>query len=222
MNKEKNCFRKVSTLEEANEIKEILEKDNISVWISKDEGNLDVVLSGEVNPNKFEVLIEAADREKAEYIFLTLAKDELNHVPTDYYLFSFTDDELQQVIIEKDEWNEFDILLSEKILNDRGVKFNSEELKLKQEDRKKELSKPEGGQLAWLIFGYIFAFGGGFIGLLLGYNIWQAKNKLPDGSKVYAYNENVRKHGKIIFIISLVIFPITIIIKILNNINSFV
>lgn len=218
---EKNSFKKVSSLEEASEILILLKNNDIDAWISKNEGDLSNSLLGESDPNKFEILISEKDRVKAENVFITIAKEELNHIPNDYYLFTFSEEELNQVLIEKDEWSEFDVLLSEKILNDRGIKVEVEELRIKQESRNNDLAKPEGGQVTWLIIGYISAFFGGFFGLLIGYNIWQAKNKLPNGTKVFAYNENVRHHAKIIFFISLIVFPIAFILKIYNNLNFF-
>lgn len=49
--------------------------------------------------------------------------DILSHIEVvdkDYYLFSFTEIELEDLIQKKNEWSKFDFLLAKKILNDRG------------------------------------------------------------------------------------------------------
>ena len=65
----------------------------------------------------------------------------------------------------------------------------------------------------WIIFGYVAALIGGFIGILLGYSLWLSKKKLPNGSKVPAYNEEIRKHGRIIFYLGIIMFAVLSILR---------
>lgn len=207
-------FRNVATKNEADDLSMILSQNGIISKVVKDSADLDAVYIGENPLNKFEILILEKDREKAEKVMFDLVSADLNEISPDHYLFSFTNEELLDVLIQKNEWNELDVLLSEKILKERGTVVDQKNLEQKREIRDLELAKPEGGQTGWIIFGYISAFLGGFFGLVIGYFIWQAKNKLPNGTKVYAYNDDVRRHGQIIFFLSLIIFPIVFLLKI--------
>lgn len=207
-------FRNTVTLEEAEKLRDHLIENGIPSRVAKNEGDLDYVFQGEAPTNKFEVLINEDDLAAAKKILSDLAAVELDQVASDHYLYSFTDLELQNVLIEKDEWNETDVLLSEKILTDRGIKIDYDRLNEQKSLRDAELSKPKGGQFGWIIIGYISAFLFSFLGLVIGYFIWKAKNKLPNGQKVPAYNEKSRKHGMAIFLISLVIFPTIIIMRV--------
>lgn len=206
-------LRSASTLEEAEEIVSFLKNQNIVSKITRDSGDLDYVIQGEAPINKFEIHINEDDQQKAESVLADVAKESLNTIDRDYYLFSFSDDELVNILIQKNEWSEFDVLLSKKILDERNVSVNQSEIDRKKNLRDLELEKPEGGQVGWIIFGYIAALFGGFIGILLGYSLWLSNKKLPNGKKVPAYNEHIRKHGKIIFYSGIVIFVILLVFR---------
>ncbi|WP_431243320.1 hypothetical protein ACQ9BO_01130 [Flavobacterium sp. P21] len=64
--------------------------------------------------------------------------------------------------------------------------------------------------------GYLFSLLGGGIGMVIGYSLWTSKKTLPNGERVYSYNEADRKHGKTIFILGTIIFPLVLLIKILT------
>jgi len=53
-------------------------------------------------------------------------------------------------------------------------------------------------QRTWVIIGYISSLFGGFMGMIIGTILVSAKKSLSDGSIVYVFNEQSRKHGKII------------------------
>lgn len=76
-----------------------------------------------------------------------------------------------------------------------------------KKQRLQELEKPDENQRPWIIAGYIFALLGGFLGIIIGYFLWTSKKTLPDGRKVYSYNQKDRMQGKYIFFIALIIFP---------------
>lgn len=65
--------------------------------------------------------------------------------------------------------------------------------------------KPGG----WLIAaGYVFALLGGLLGIFFGGYLWRSKEKLPDGGKTPRFNASARRHGLIIFILSIVMIVI--------------
>ena len=59
------------------------------------------------------------------------------------------------------------------------------------------------GQIGWIAFGYLCAFGGGAIGVFTGWHLMTLKKTLPDGRKVYVYSSNTRKHGQRILLIGI-------------------
>lgn len=70
----------------------------------------------------------------------------------------------------------------------------------------KMIIKEEKAGLGWLIPGYIFAFLGGYIGMIIGISLIVSKIKLADGTKVKKYDQESRTHGTIILILSFFAF----------------
>jgi len=214
-----NVFRSFSTLAQAQELQALLNENNISTVLGDNIAPVDVTFSGSTLLNKYEVKISPFDFEKAEFIVEEEAGNLLDKIDKEYYLFSFTNDELYEVLIKSDEWNSFDYKLAQKLLINRGEKVDAEMLDSLKKERLKALAKPEESQKSWIIAGYLFSFLGGGVGVIIGYSLWSSKKTLPNGERIYSYKSEDRKHGKNIFIIGLIVFPILTIVKILNMIE---
>ena len=214
-----NVFRSFSTLAQAQELEALLNENNISTVLGDNIAPVDVTFSGSTLLNKYEVKISPFDFEKAEFIVEEEAGNLLDKIDKEYYLFSFTNDELYEVLIKSDEWNPFDYKLAQKLLINRGEKVDAEMLDSLKKERLKALAKPEESQKSWIIAGYLFSFLGGGVGVIIGYSLWSSKKTLPNGERIYSYKSEDRKHGKNIFIIGLIVFPILTIVKILNMIE---
>ncbi|MFD2099927.1 hypothetical protein [Flagellimonas iocasae] len=213
MEEEYSIFKKYPTLEQASELKEILENEGIDCVLGDNIPPVDVTFSGNTLQNEFEVRIKQTDFKRAEEILEEEAENLIDQVDKNYYLFDFTDEELYEILLKSDEWNEFDYTLAQKILTQRGKSVDKALLNSLKNERLKQLAKPEGNQKAWIAAGYIFTFLGGILGIIIGYFLWTAKKTLPNGEKVYSYSEKDRKQGKYIFIISIIIFPILLILR---------
>lgn len=206
MEKFEITLRYSSNLSDAEALAQLLEDNEIACQISKNTGDLDAMIVGEMLTNKYEIQIQEKDHQKAERVLAQLAQQQLSAIEKDHYLYSFSDEELVDVLIKADEWSEIDVALSEQILKKREVTIDYTYIEAEQERHRSELAKPEGKQDGWILVGYVAAIIGGFFGLLIGYALWTAKKRLPDGTKVQAYNDGVQRHGRTIFFISLVMF----------------
>lgn len=216
MDNQDSIFRKFSTLEQAKELQKLLNDNKIETILADNAPQVDSTLAGSTSHDKFEIRIKQSDFEKALSILEKDAENLINEVERDYYLFDFTNEELYDVILKSDEWNEFDYVLSQKILIERGEEINETLLKSLKKQRINDLAKPEEDQQPWIIAGYIFSVLGGFLGLIIGYFLWTQKKTLPDGQRIFSHKESDRKQGKYIFYIGLVVFPIILIWKIFN------
>ena len=212
-------LRKVSSVDEANIIIERLAERGIEATLSVDSGIVDPIFIGNSPSNKYEILVRSEDKNDADVIFWEWAKETVDHISSDYYLFEYSDEELEKILIESSEWNELDVLLAEKILKDRNVTVDAEAIKVGRNNRKQELANPESGQTPWIIVGYILALLGGLFGMLIGHSLWKASKRMPDGEKVPAYNIHVQNHGRNIFFIALVVFLLAILRIIYRSID---
>ncbi|GGF01800.1 DUF2007 domain-containing protein [Flavobacterium limi] len=217
MSENYSVFRKYPTLEQVKDLESLLNKNNIATEIADNIPPVDSSFSGSTLQNQYEIKIALTDFEKAEKILDENAENLIDEVDKDHYLFSFTDDELYEILLKADEWNEFDYKLAQKILIQRGKSVDTELLKALKKQRIELLAKPEENQKSWIMAGYIFAILGGLLGIFIGYSLWTSKKSLPNGQKVYSYNEKDRAHGKNIFYIGLIMLPFYVIIRILTQ-----
>jgi len=210
-------FRKLNTLIQAQELETLLNENNIKTVLADNIAPVDITFSGSTLLNEYEIKIDASNFEKAEAVLEKDAESLLEKMDQDYYLLSFTDEELYEVLIKSDEWSIFDYKLAQKILTNRGKTIDHEMLASLKKERLNILSKPEENQRPWIIAGYLFSFLGGGIGIVIGYSLWTSKKTLPNGERIYSYNDADRKQGKTIFIIGLIVFPLALIVKILDR-----
>ncbi len=205
----------------AYELAEELRKNGIEFQVIDDSPSVDITFTNNSTFQKeTQLMIRQTDFEKANKIQEEYADEILMNLNKDHYLFEFTNDELYEILEKPDEWNYIDYKLAQKILKDRGKNINEHLLKSLKQERITELSEPDKGDSLWIIIGYISALLGGFLGVTIGWIIWTMKKTLPNGEKIYVYSESDRKHGKIMLIIGIIIFPSACLIAILNRLNS--
>ena len=211
-----SVFKKYSSIEQAQEVFTLLNFNEIETKIGNNIPPVDSLLTGQNITPEFEIKIKISDFVKANKILQSIAEHQISQVDDDYYLFSFSDEELYDIILKQDEWNEFDYSLAKKLLSERGKPINEELINSLKKQRLNDLAKPEENQMPWIIAGYIFAFLGGFLGIIIGYVFMTSKKNLPDGQRIYSYNQNDRKQGKMIFYIGILLLPFYIILRILS------
>lgn len=188
----------------ANDLAELLDQHQIPYFIQEETSGFDPSLVMSNAAIDYAIKIKSEDFEKVNQLRKEYEEKNLDDIEKDYYLFSFTDDELMEVLTKADEWSAFDVVLARKILTERGKKINDADIAAINQKRIEELKVPESGQSTWIIIGYICALMGGVLGLFIGWHLKSHKKTLPDGEKVYAYTEQDRWHGKVIFYIAIV------------------
>lgn len=176
--------------------------------------NPDIIAADMESNKEYCIKLLSEDFERVNEIRNKHAVAELDQVNESHYLFEYTNEELlMEVIAKKDEWSSFDYALAKKILTDRGVEVTENQIHHLNTERIKELSKPDKDQKGWIILGYILAFLGGYLGILIGFHLTSHKKTLPNGERIYAYSPQDRKHGKQIMIIGTVFAIIGLIIR---------
>jgi hypothetical protein len=171
---------------------------------------VDQVIAGGGPAYQYEIKIPANQFEKANRLLRENIKVDLDEVDPDYYLFSFQDFELIEILKKPDEWGRLDYVIALKILESRGISYTSEELDALWNNRMEKLARPEQEGRGWVFAGRFFALMGGFFGVLIGLVLIQSTKTLPDGRKVYTYDEETRKQGKNILYISLIVTAIVL------------
>lgn len=194
-------FQRFNDQNSASELGDFFKEKKLEYLLEDNSLSFDPTFANNGFGKEFCVKLKKSDFEKGNAFLIEKAETENIEVDKDYYLLSFTDKELFELITASDEWSPFDVSLAERLLKERGIEITSEEIEKIKNNRIKELSKPEEGQTAYIIIGYITAVLGGFLGMLIGWHLLTFKKTLPDGNRIYAYSNNDRKQGNHILII---------------------
>ncbi len=204
MTKQLAAFKRFHSLEHAMVLAELLREEGITVEIKDSLPPVDVTFVGGGAPKAFDLLIPEEQHPQAKVLLEKQAEVLIVGAEEDHYLYGFSNEELLEVLREADSWIEYDVALAKKILNDRGVEVKETEVQQMQEQRLAELAQSEDLSTTWIIAGYGLALVGGLLGFICGLLFWTLKKRLPDGSKVYTYSKSGRRHGMIMFFISIV------------------
>jgi len=199
----------------AEELMEQLENNGITYQYEEVSSGFDPSMVMSNAPVDYIVRVKSADFEKVNLILEANELQNLPNIEVDYYLFAFTDEELIDVIAKADEWSAFDVVLARKILADRGKILTDELVSSIHERRIEELTKPEQPHPFWVTIGYIFAMLGGALGFFIGWHLYTYKKIMPNGDFIYGYNQNDRKQGLRIFLLSFLGLAIAFAIKLI-------
>ncbi len=212
-------FQKFNDLTMAETVGQKLKDNGIDYLIENESKYFDPTFANNSFASDILLKINSSEFTNAHKILEDLYKDELQNIDKDYYLLSFADEELIEIVSKPDEWGYFDYQLAQKLLIERGKEVNSEIITLLKSQRIKELSKPETTHRYWVYFGYFSAVLGGLFGLIIGWHLSYFKKTLPNGERIYSYTENERNHGTRMLLISCfsILFWIFIRWKFLND-----
>jgi len=197
------CFQKYNDVDIAEAVGQKLFENGITYTIENERKYWDPSFAN--NSFAADIILKIAPDNftSAHKILETFYKDQLDITDNDYYLNSFTDDELFEIVSKPDEWGHFDYQLAQKLLKERGKDVSMEFIYQLKKQRIKYLSKPETSNKYFIYLGYCSAIIGGLFGLLIGWNLAYFKKTLPDGKRVYAYRKDQRSHGIRMILISL-------------------
>ena len=186
---------------EALPVIEVFKENGIEYEVEQFKEPLDSILAGDVIRDKFYLKIRSQDFHRANEVLDQVILKNIPNIEKDYYLFSFSTDELQEIINNPGEWSRQDLLIAKNLLNERGVNITEEKINTIKNSLTKQMGMPEKGNSGWIIFGYVLALLGGVMSLIIGLPYLVAKKTLPDGSRVYVYDQSTRNHGKAISIL---------------------
>jgi len=216
MNEEYLRFKLLPDKQTAEDFAEVLRQNNIDYKIEEDALVFDASFANHPLARDYVIAVKQSDFKNASAAYDEYFAKQLNDVPADYYLLQFSDDELLEILAKPDEWGAFDYQLATALLKKRGVDINMQKTDRLKADRYYELARPEGENATNIVGYYIVSILFFPVGWIIGWIWGYSKKQLPDGYRVYAYNEKVRLHGRIILLISIVVPVLTVILRMLD------
>lgn len=200
------AFKRFDTAEQAAEIISLLQEHDIPVEYEEEVVLMDKIYVGQNFDQRHLVKIPADYFSRADALLKSQIRVSAEEVEPDYYLLSFSTEELKEVITKKDEWGDFDYALALQLLEKQGIVYSPDELQQLGSSRITTLSKPQDLPGAWLFIGYLspllvlipvpFAITFSFLGIFIGAFVRLTKKTLPDGTRIRAFSEKTREHGK--------------------------
>lgn len=211
-------YKRFPTAEQAAEVITLLQEHHIPTQYEEEVVLMDKVYVGQNFDQRHLVKIPADYFSSADTLLKSQITVSAEDVEPDYYLLSFSTEELKEVIIKKDEWGDFDYALATKLLEKQGISYSTEELQLLGHSRLETLSQPQDLSSIWLFIGYLsplllfmpipYAPVYSFIGIFIGGFVLLTKKTLPNGSRITAFSLKTRNQGKLIIISGVVLIPI--------------
>lgn len=198
-------FQSFTDPETAEEMAAIFRENGIPYKLENASSPIDPVIIGSPLDAEIKLKIREEDFIKAGNLLDAYYSKQLDNVPADYYLFDFTDTELNEIVAKPDEWGRFDYLLAQKLLKDRGREISPERAAALKKDRLIEMAIPGEAGRFWIVSGYFIAVFFFIIGVIYSASILHFKKTLPDGRRIYGYREADRKHALNMFVISSVL-----------------
>jgi hypothetical protein len=209
-------FKLFNDRETAEDFAEVLKNNSIDFEIEEDSLVFDPSYANNPLNKDYIIKLQQKDFLKATKAYEAYFESIADKAPADYYLFSFTDSELKEIITKPDEWGSFDYQLSQRILNERDIIISEEEKQSLKSERYNELRKPEQETKSNIIGYYIVGILFFPVGIIIGWVWAYSKKTLPDGKTVRAYDRNTQQHGQTIFIIAITLFIVIILSRILG------
>lgn len=202
-------FQKYNDPGLAQAIGEMLGKAGIEYEVEGEHLHLDPAIIGNTSDPLIHLKIPAADFNRAHAVLEAYYEGQLQDVDPDYYLFTFTDQELLDILAKPDEWGHFDYVLARKLLRERGYDITPELTDQLKAQRLAELEKYDDayrGKTPPLLG----------IGMMSGYAVSSQKKILPDGREVHAYSPVTRKRGKLFFIIGVILLALFLLLMLIR------
>ncbi len=114
-------FRTFTDRETAESFADVLQQHGIQFLIEEDRLTFDPSYAHNPLNKDYRIKISPGDFTKAYAAYETYFASLVDKVEPDYYLHSFSDEELVEIVMKPDEWGTFDYLLAQKLLAERGI-----------------------------------------------------------------------------------------------------
>lgn len=198
-------YRSFDSRVEAAAMQALLSKNGIPSSLEENKTVFDTAIVGVPNTQSFIVKIPQDNFLTANAVLEQAVNLDELEVEDDYYLLSFSDQELLDLVKKKDEWGEFDYALARKLLAERGIPLTDVDVKRMEKERVQTLLKADAVRVEYIIAGYLVAVFSTLIAVAVGLYLVTAYRRLPDGRTAHKYNDRARLHGKCIMALSVLV-----------------
>ena len=190
----------------AEEMIQILKVNKIAFKIQDTSKDFDATFANNTAQDSILIMLNPNDFDKASRIMDENMQFNINEIDSLHPLFSFTIDELKDVVKNYDEWHPLDVKLAKHLLKNESITVEDSEIIDKQLQKEIKSQQPEKSNSLTLIMGYGFCIMGGLAGIGIAIFLLTGKRTMTDGSKKYIYSKSDRVHGVYMLIAGTAVF----------------
>ena len=174
------------------------------------------VITGTSVAEQFVISLRPEDFTRVRELEEAQAATTLGELPVDYYLFSFSNAELWDLLREPAAWSSHDVALASRLLRERGETVTDETLRTLRQQHTAALAAPSPNSSGWVRAGYVLALLGGLLGVAIGWSLWHDRKTLPDGRQVATYSAADQAHGQRIFWLGVAVLLLVLALRLLQ------
>lgn len=119
-------YHRFNDRHDAAELADLLRSNNVDYRLEDHSSTFDASFANGELSKEYRVKLKKEDFATAHALQLDIASRLVAGVGKDHYLFGFSDEELTEVVVKRDEWSNLDFLLAQQILKDRGKALSQE------------------------------------------------------------------------------------------------
>tara|TARA_R110002049_G_scaffold294590_5_gene481310 strand:+ start:10666 stop:11313 length:648 start_codon:yes stop_codon:yes gene_type:complete len=191
-------FKRIPFHDEANAISEILSSHNIAHKIESTKPSFDITFS---NSDLTDYIIKVKESQFEEVTVLFEANTANEILEDNYYMNSYSDNELIEILSLANEWSNYDLHYANMLIKQRGLVFSDEEIQEAKASALKEQKKPKKVEPILIFIGYLCSIFGGWLGFLVAYRLKYKFKLVNETEKVPYYDTKSRSHGKVMLYI---------------------
>ncbi|MEO8233845.1 MAG: hypothetical protein ABI549_00395 [Flavobacterium sp.] len=190
----------------AEEMIQILKVNKIAFKIQDTSKDFDATFANNKAQDSILIMLNPNDFDKSSRILDENMQFNINEIDSLHPLFTFTIDELKDVVKNYDEWHPLDVKLAKHLLKKESITVEVSEIIDKQLQKELKTQQPEKTNSLTLIMGYGFCIMGGLAGIGIAIFLLTGKRTMTDGSKKYIYSKSDRVHGVYMLIAGTAVF----------------
>lgn len=182
---------------QAAELRAFLEGKGIAYVMEKDRPVLDKIYAGENLESMVNLKIPSEDFLRVNDLIVHEFPVDEEQVAKDYYLYTFSPQELLDVIHGNGDWNYFDRALAARILERQHIPITAEVAT-------PESFRPYHVGPGMLLLEYMAAVVFSYAGIIIGIATLAAYKTAGDGTKMKMYDSVTRTHARIWLVIGVI------------------
>jgi len=183
-------YSRFYTEEDSAILTSLLDQKKIPYEIEREINQLDTIYLGESLDPMVVVKLPKNQFGQVTELLATQAKIDFDKPDFTHYLVSYEISELEEIARNPNEWNGYDLQITELLLqkNHTAAPGSKSSLKFITSYR------PERIETKWIVLGYLLCFLT-IVGIFFGLAIIQAKKTLQNGETVNIYDKTTLAHG---------------------------